>query len=382
MTNTETSKSPNLSEVPRREPLTDAKMSNLLAAVGNSSMKALLLSCLAQKPYYIFTEADMVRAVHLSQGILSGKGDGWPIGHRSLGSYCSESFAPIGLVAKEVTKGRGGETFGYQITETGNNEGLALAGFLMDFAKRRDTSLYRFLGNTNSSTKPITEGTEDEAEYKKRAPMTRINIFRGLIAQSGPVTQVKLAEFIGENPDSLVMHLLSLGQNGVITYMSLGAGEKIDPRGESIFNKYNRSKISLTEEQREAISDLVLIIDMIQGMDPEAISKGKRLATILLSSPDQLAEIAKKEREASKRANRLQTEIVKSAIGEFLIENQEQGVDINMVGEHISLTFGKSVGRHRVWQILQEMREDKTIRGKKEGVYVKWFPYKPKGKKP
>lgn len=376
MTNLETSGVSPLEGAPKREPLTDAKMGNLLAAVGNSSMKAILLSCMAERPYHVFTETDMIRAVHMLQGISGGQGDGWVISHRALGSYCSDSFEPIGIVAKQIRKARTGEAFGYQITETGKEEGFALSGYLIDFAKRRNTSLYRFLGNTNSSTKPTTPGTEEEAEFKKRSPMTRINIFRGLLAQGGPVTQTKLAEFIGESSDSLVMHLQSLGTNNVISYKVLGSGQKIEAVGGQVFNKNSRTQISLTEEQRETLSHLVSIIDEVQGMDAESILKGKRLAVSVLSSPGDVAEIAKKEKEASKRANRLQTEVVKGAVREYVLLNKDQGVDIKTMGEFISETFGSTIGRQRVWQILQEMREDKTLKGEKRKGIVVWYLYK------
>lgn len=358
------------------EPMTDTRMGNLLAAVGNSSMKAILLSLMAQKSSHIFADQDMLRAVHGAQGISGGKGEGWPISHTSLRDYCLVSFEPIGLIAKKVTARRKGLTVGYQITDIGKEEGVALAGFLMDFAKRHKSSLYKFLGNTNSSTKPMGSGSEEEADFKKRSPMTRINIFRGLLAQKGPITQTKLAEAIGENPDSLIMHLKSLGENQVISYKALGIGQKIDDVNGQFFSGENRTDISLTEEQREVLSDLVSIVDEVKGMDPETLLKGKRLAVRILSDPKDVAEIAVAEREASKRANRLEVQAVKSAVKEFIDSNREQGVDIYMVGQYISEVFGHSVGRQRVWQILKEMKEDRIIKGKKIKSFVRWYPFK------
>src|SRR3990167_4100505 len=182
-------------ETPKpNEKLTDEQMGNLLAAFGNNESKAATL--LLMRSETIYTMYDIHKSFMSSQG----ENPGWGINYAVPFSYCQNSLAPIGLVAKE-TIDETQEAYGYVITDYGETMGKPLAGLLLDFSKRySDNSLVDLFGGTASKYSGGGEDIENKDEHKKRSPLTRYKIYYELAtATSFPMQTERLAEAVGED---------------------------------------------------------------------------------------------------------------------------------------------------------------------------------------
>lgn len=205
-----------------KERLSDEEMGNLLSALGNHEAKAVTF--LVMKPGIVYSQGDLHRAVMQAQGEKKG----WRVSHSGPFRYCEQSLAPIGRVTKEVLN-PDLSTYGYLKTEYGEKVGVPLAGLLLWFSlKYPECSLIDLLGSTVSSGKiqEITLSSQENREFKKRASLTRLKIFRELaFYPSLPLREVDLVTKIGESQGYLESHLENLQRLGIILYESVGAGE-------------------------------------------------------------------------------------------------------------------------------------------------------------
>lgn len=196
------------------EKLTDEQMGNLLAAFGNNESKATTL--LFMKPGVIYTMRDL----HTTLMSAQGENPGWEINYAGPFGYCRQSFAPIGLVAKEVVDENIG-TYGYMITNYGEKIGKPLAGLLLEFSRRYpDNSLADLFGGTASKYSKGGDA-ENEDEHKKRSPLTRYKLFYELATTANfPIQTGRLAEQVGENSKIIGSHLRKISEKRIINYDS------------------------------------------------------------------------------------------------------------------------------------------------------------------
>lgn len=202
-------------EAPKpNERLTDEQMGNLLAAFGNNESKAATL--LLMRPETIYTMYDIHKTFMSSQG----ENPGWKINWNGPFSYCRNSLAPIGLVARE-TIDETLEAYGYVITNYGEKIGKPLAGLLLDFSQKYpDISLADLFGGT-ASRYSGDEDTGNKDEHKKRSPLTRYRIYYELTtATSFPMQTERLAEAVREDSKIVGGHLGKIGERGIIDYDS------------------------------------------------------------------------------------------------------------------------------------------------------------------
>lgn len=176
-------------EVATRERLTDEQLGNLISAGGNHAAKAITLILMADSN--IYSEDDLHRTLlfHQDQQI------GWRMRKEVPFSYCARSLAPIGLVTKEVID-PDLSTYGYQITDYGKRIGIPFYGLMLDWSEKHRINLTEFWGATHSRS-PITQiqqvSTGEEAEFKKRAPITTLKILRQLVtAPDLPIREIDL----------------------------------------------------------------------------------------------------------------------------------------------------------------------------------------------
>lgn len=204
-------------EAIKTERVSDEEMGNLISALGNHEAKALTL-CL-MTPGVIYAERDLHRAVIQAQGQRRG----WRMNISILFAYCKHSLSPIGLVTREVLNPNL-STYGYMKTEYGEKIGVPLAGLLLNFSLRHpDFSLQDFFGYTMSSSQTQEIG---EIEYKKRAPSTRLKIFRQILTSSLPIRSTDIANQTGDSEKIIGRHLSQLAERGIISYEAAEQGEK------------------------------------------------------------------------------------------------------------------------------------------------------------
>ncbi len=208
-----------IQEVEPNEPLSDAVMGGLLAAVGNHEGKALLLA--SMQPGIGYSSTDMQKMTYVG-------GKRFWKGKTNAFSWSVKSFAPIGLVTREIVDPERG-LVGYELTERGNTLGVSLAGHVLAFSERHpETSLERMLSVTTSSKSldAHSEGNLEE-DNKRRAPLARYRIFSELLAGDLPARKEDLLQGIaqaypGEPKDSmmnrLTHHLDNLSRHGIISY--------------------------------------------------------------------------------------------------------------------------------------------------------------------
>lgn len=204
------------------EKLSDEEMGNLLAAIGNHEAKALTL--LVMSGGRVFTRPELHRSLMQAQGSMPG----WRQNITTPFAYCIDSLAPIGLVTKEYLNSDM-STFGYQITERGENLGVPLAGLFLDFAERRHVALQQLFGGTASSKGAVREEASlhgEGMEFKMRAPFTRMKIIHELVTRPGEdVRLADIEESIGTESAMLGKHMELLKAGGFIEYASRQANQ-------------------------------------------------------------------------------------------------------------------------------------------------------------
>ncbi|MBI2613231.1 MAG: hypothetical protein HYW62_00445 [Candidatus Levybacteria bacterium] len=200
----------------QRERLSDEQLGNLISAVGNLEGKAITLLLMEQGR--IYSKGNLY---HKFMGAQEER-IGWKPDRAIPFQYCQFSLLPIGLVALGE-KDHDLKTWGYGVTPYGEEEGIPLAGLLLDFSEKHpEFSLSQVFGSTNSPSQPKNIQTpEGETEFKSRSPILRLKIFRKLIAAKLPIRESDLASTIGENAGMIGRHLALLADSHIISYESI-----------------------------------------------------------------------------------------------------------------------------------------------------------------
>lgn len=328
-------------EIVQNEALSDEQMGNLISAVGNSEAKAVTL--LVMEPGIIYSESDLFRAVRDSQGQFPG----WNMGVRLPYNYCKKSFSEIGLVAAEVIDEHNNE-FGYVKTEYGEGIGTRFAATMLDFSRSHpDISLSQIFSSTSSPSKAEEKGGVD---FKKRAPITRLNLFRELSVS--PLTSVhvnELAQRIDEKEVSLVSrHIEVLRRAGLVTV-------------EDGF-------VNMPDSSRQLFSDLILSLHDFQQMSQSSQINADIVASYSQSHPEEIAALLRKAKESSSNAEQSPVEATSSLIISILRNNPNISAD--SVREALKEHHGKSLSTHRTRRIIRMLEQQGKVSpgGPKNGV--------------
>lgn len=214
------------------EGLSDERVADLIAAVGNHPIKAALLASMdvdRPKPYTVYPLYNLIRDI-------KGGSDVWPgLGTITAFRYCQSSLAPIGFVTREQESETG--AWGYVKTPLGAREGEALAGYMLEFSEeiaQEGKTLSDYWGVTHTSVKrkpeDDTQTVTGESVASKRAPFYRLQIFRELLKQDEPIRTTDLLQLITENIGDaertrISSHLKSLAAKDIITYESYTYGK-------------------------------------------------------------------------------------------------------------------------------------------------------------
>ncbi len=207
---------------------------NAILNVVNTELKTITLLHLGDSP---IDHHDIKRKMRETVG----DGIYLPNDSRNFESYCSQTFYPIGAVAKETILRDTGDTtyFGYCLTDAGRRYGLPIAAFTLDYAVRGSRSMFTILGSTSS---PLG---------RKRAPLSRINILKEL--RKGDLRVTDLERKIGISDTSIVNGLVQLKRQKLVSFESVEEVER--GTGQVCYEWMNGKRI---EDVKPCYTDLIL----------------------------------------------------------------------------------------------------------------------------
>lgn len=205
----------NTTEALVREVMSDEELGNLVSAFGNSEVKAITLGLM--QPGNIYSAGGFHTALTNAQGQNVVRMD-----RRAGFKYCQQSLSPIGLVTREVIE-PDLSIYGYLKTPYGESVGDPLAGGLLDFSLRHpEYSLRDFFAITNSASR----AKEDpDMDFRKRASISRLRIFRELLTSALPLRSIDLARRTGTDLSNMAEHLIALSEKGIVNYDTTRKGK-------------------------------------------------------------------------------------------------------------------------------------------------------------
>ncbi len=172
-------------ETERNGELDTHAFEGMLSGIANHEAKALTLA-------YMCSQADFTTefaSEDLDRGLLQIQG-GTPAWRQSPGlplKYCEQSFEPIGGVVKSKILRRNRWIAAYELTDKGRNEGLALAGLILDWSIRYpEVSVQDVFGNTQSKT-------------ANRSPANRLAILESILTSADEAPS--FPEIAADHPD-------------------------------------------------------------------------------------------------------------------------------------------------------------------------------------
>jgi hypothetical protein len=399
---------------PTPESLSDVRLGELLAAVGNHEGKALLILAMdaASQAEMYYTRGG------LNDLLLNLPGsENAYLGNRgNQVAWCKGSLGPIGLVAKE--RHIGAER--YAITEEGRCMGAPLAALLLDFSERHGTALEEIFGGSVSST-------------KMRAPLIRLRMMTEILTSPRGICLSDLVETTGVASQTVLgkhLHKLSIG--GLLEYddwnlainenryikgkkpypghglmgswvptiiehlegseerpvsldnlidfcratkphLARGIDEKQlrDQITETLHylkkkelisqvegRTHNQTlKISLTTEQEEFWVELLNILDAFSDHSPSLLSRGKALASQILRDPDMIANLLNRSAEASAHSrNSAKKDLGSVVLG--VLRAAKKPLSVRELVEQVSEKQGRTASREGVNKIVKRLAEE------------------------
>lgn len=308
-----------------RVEFSEERLGSLYAALGNNEAKAITF--LTMRPGVIYDGQEIVTAVRRAQGNTQ---KGWKMGEEGPFHYLQKSFAPVGLVAMEVTD-RKDNKYGYIRTPWGNAIGTAFAGKMLQLSyQHSDISLYDLFGSTVSTSKPLDDGEE----LKKRSPLSRIHLFREIISSGDKCVSISdLAGKMGETDATLVRrHVKDLVRAGILTFDE------------------NTGQILVKEESNKLLFDVVVDFQSLLDLNPVTLEEGRAFAARVMASPDTVAAFMKKAKEHSRNANQKPIEETSNEV--ISIIQQHPGLTTEEVRARLEEDFQRALSVHRVRRII------------------------------
>jgi len=194
--------------------LSDELLGNLLSAVGNHEVKALVLWLM--KPGHSYSAGDLRRELRAAQTTPVG----WDVGHSVAWGYCKETLEPLGLVAPEAMNSDLIPS-AYAVTPLGEECGKPLAGALLNFSETHACSPIKLFGGTAAAGAKRRETSDpDVYAYRQRASITRLGIFRKLLSQDHPIRATDLATAVSCDHAGVNRHLKALARSGIVDFES------------------------------------------------------------------------------------------------------------------------------------------------------------------
>lgn len=257
-----------------KEKMSDGELGNVVSAICNNEAKAMTLLA-------IWKGVGVLDRKGLRSQVLNlqGENPGWRIDGSDLFSYCSQSLSQIGLVAKEFLN-PDLSTWGYALTDYGREIGVPLAGLMLDFSERHNIFLNKLFGATSSRSPLSTQVGEEEAEFKKRSPITTLKIIYEIVTSpSLPVRDKDILDAVGERHNSVGRALNRLKELGLIQYEGIKANKRYSsykfsgnfPEGELPAYKMQKTLTHLIFNVLQASPNQYLTSEDIYNALPEDI---------------------------------------------------------------------------------------------------------------
>lgn len=323
---------------------------SFLAAFGNSEAKAITLIAMSDGNIY------PLQPLKRKLINLQGEQVGWNISDDVPFKYCKKSLAPD-FVEEIFTPDQ--LTYGYAIKKYGKDFGVPRAGLLLKWSlDHTKYSLYQMFAGTQSTR------FKKDGEDKKRAPETRLKIFKFLLANpKSVIREADIAVALGEDRRIIENHLVNLFANGVIHYETVERGQPISRGQKSVihgkFRTDFKSQVLLSEDQRSAIESLVNLLDGFMKQDQKILKDGRDLAGSIIANPKKVALLMKKAKDTSPFANRISSENLLSSI--FIIIKTQPGINTRRIQEEIERTYHKRLSAKRILGLLANLARRRII---------------------
>lgn len=403
------------------EPMPEAQLGDMLAAVGNHEAKALLFAMMAD-------DGTAQSGLDLRRQFMTSQGERpvWRISHSSPGNYMRHSFLQAGLISPhESAEESVGEVYGK--TEQGRELGNALVGHLLHFSERYGISLQNVFGQTNSTG-------------QEKPPIVNYSLYKELLSRDEPASASELVEILGRKLPADKLALLA--QDGMITYKAREAGRAFihyavredrpeeDPpifnrqRGwtarvsaialeesgelnsDTLIDKYlekypntevtkaevrrrisgvlghlaktgylhrkesfsgnKQTQISLNPDKRAMAGDLIQIIEQFRMQDPVFLGEGKRLAQEIVADPERVCSLLLKFRETSKTIDSSKIKVEASRKIAEIIEGSSTGISAEQI-HGILAEEGSTLTTRAVREIVKTLRQSGAIALVREG---------------
>lgn len=178
-------------------------------------------------------------------------------------SYCENSLAPIGLVAKVINEGTGYVRYERLPSETAD----ATAGALLDISTLIELSLERLLSKTSAPNK----GRVD-TELVVRGPHNRIRILSGLVTTQDSLNNKELSETVGVGHRELALHLRDLKGLGIVTYEAVDSTDTdsifiLNPEAPGIKGSFREEMVACLAGRPEGMSRKQLMALMYESRE-------------------------------------------------------------------------------------------------------------------
>lgn len=344
--------------------VSDEVLGNLLAAVGNHEVRAILFSLM--RPGHSYSGAELSHALRTIQTDPPA----WVPGSTIAAGYCNETLEPLGVVAS-TSFSADLATTEYAVTPLGEELGKPLVGALLHFAETHACSLIHLFGTTAAAGGTVQDSPDSGIPmYRQRAPIARLRIFRALVATDQPMRVTDLVQTVHTDHAGVSRHLKRLAGHGIVEFESAtpatsvryrrhphppaappqqyrheatltrdvldavhrlwaadvftreevlealgGDPEERKSRADTVtsilrklatdgflvsvgFQAGRRSRIRLTTESREMISELVELMDGYQRLDPVKLRDGRRHGQQVLADPRRVARLVQNARAA------------------------------------------------------------------------------------
>ncbi len=262
-----------------KEKLSDERLGNLVSAVGNHEAKAITL--------ILMRDGNTYNSGNLYNALINSQGEkrGWITNKNLPFTYCSFSLSPIGLVAKEIIN-PDLSTYGFAITKEGQEMGIPLAGLLLDFSERHNTSLNKLFGSTVSRS-PV-QNTQEGIEFKKRSPTNAVKVLYEIVTSPHlPIRETDIARETGITEKYIQVYLERLAESGLIQYKQKKANES--------YSLYKLSPNTPKEEQPPPFKSQKTLTNLIFNIFKENPDRRLTSANIYNLLPPEIKEKWKKQ---------------------------------------------------------------------------------------
>ncbi len=121
-----------------------------------------------------------------------------------------------------------------------------------------------------------------------------------------------------------------------------------------------RSSVSLTNEQRVILTELVTMIDSFQILDPITLQYGRNKLTEILTDPSTVAELMAKSKEHSPFARRSSVDVTLKDLRQIILDNP--GFSTKQLREELAKVQGKKRSRGNINYLLLKLVDQGGIR--------------------